>query len=45
MAIGKASFSDDKLLDNYSAVIDEIDTGKAVDRELVGATAGDSASE
>jgi large subunit ribosomal protein L1 len=73
MAIGKASFSDDKLLDNYSAVIDEIvrakpasskgryirsatlattmgpgvrvDTGKTVDRELVGATAGDSASE
>jgi len=67
MAIGKASFDDDKLLDNYSAVIDEIirakpsgskgkyirsatlattmgpgvrvDTGKAVDRELVGATA------
>jgi len=24
MAIGKASFEDDKLLDNYSAVIDEI---------------------
>jgi large subunit ribosomal protein L1 len=24
MAIGKASFPDDKLLDNYSAVIDEI---------------------
>jgi large subunit ribosomal protein L1 len=73
MAIGKASFPEDKLLDNYSAVIDEIvrakpasskgkyirsatlattmgpgvrvDTGKAVDRELVGATAGDSASE
>jgi large subunit ribosomal protein L1 len=71
MAIGKASFDDDKLLDNYSAVIDEIvrakpagskgkyirsatlattmgpgvrvDTGKAIDRELVGA--GDSASE
>ena len=67
MAIGKASFDDDKLLDNYSAVIDEIirakpsgskgkyilsatlattmgpgirvDTGKAVDRELVGAAA------
>jgi large subunit ribosomal protein L1 len=67
MAIGKASFDDDKLLDNYSAVVDEIirakpsgakgkyilsatlattmgpgvrvDTGKAVDRELVGATA------
>ena len=67
MAIGKASFDDDKLLDNYSAVIDEIirakpsgskgkyilsatlattmgpgvrvDTGKAVDRQLVGATA------
>jgi large subunit ribosomal protein L1 len=71
MAIGKASFDDDKLLDNYSAVIDEIirakpsgskgkyiisatlattmgpgvrvDTGKAIDRELVGATAGESA--
>jgi large subunit ribosomal protein L1 len=71
MAIGKASFDDDKLLDNYSAVIDEIirakpsgskgkyirsatlattmgpgvrvDTGKSADRELVGATAGDSA--
>jgi large subunit ribosomal protein L1 len=69
MAIGKASFDGEKLLDNYSAVIDEIvrakpsgakgkyirsatlattmgpgvrvDTGKAVDRELVGA--GDSA--
>jgi len=67
MAIGKASFEDDKLLDNYQAVMDEIvrakpagakgkyirsatlattmgpgirvDTGKAVDRELVGATA------
>ena len=67
MAIGKASFDDDKLLDNYSAVIDEIirakpsgakgkyirsatlattmgpgvrvDTAKAVDRELAGATA------
>ena len=67
MAIGKASFDDDKLLDNYQAVMDEIvrakpagakgkyirsatlattmgpgirvDTGKAVDRELVGATA------
>ena len=67
MAIGKASFDDEKLLDNYSAVIDEIirakpsgakgkyirsatlattmgpgvrvDTGKTVDRELVGATA------
>lgn len=65
MAIGKASFDDDKLLDNYSAVMDEIvrakpsgakgkyirsatlattmgpgvrvDTGKAVDREAVGA--------
>ena len=73
MAIGKASFPDDKLLDNYSAVIDEIirakpssskgkyirsatlattmgpgvrvDTGKTVDRELIGAGAGDSASE
>jgi large subunit ribosomal protein L1 len=72
MAIGKASFDDDKLLDNYSAVVDEIirakpsgakgkyilsatlattmgpgvrvDTGKAVDRELVGATAGESDS-
>ncbi len=71
MAIGKASFDDDKLLDNYQAVMDEIvrakpagakgkyirsatlattmgpgirvDTGKAVDRGLVGATAGDSA--
>jgi large subunit ribosomal protein L1 len=71
MAIGKASFDDAKLLDNYQAVMDEIlrakpagakgkyirsatlattmgpgirvDTGKAVDRELVGATAGDSA--
>ncbi len=67
MAIGKASFDDQKLLDNYQAVMDEIlrakpagakgkyirsatlattmgpgirvDTGKAVDRELVGATA------
>ena len=67
MAIGKASFDSDKLLDNYSAVMDEIirakpsgakgkyirsatlattmgpgvrvDTGKAVDRELVGAAA------
>jgi large subunit ribosomal protein L1 len=73
MAIGKASFDDDKLLDNYSAVIDEIvrakpagakgkyirsatlattmgpgirvDTNKSADRELVGAAAGDSASE
>jgi large subunit ribosomal protein L1 len=72
MAIGKASFPDDQLLDNYSAVIDEIirakpssskgkyirsatlattmgpgvrvDTGKAIDRELVGATAGQSDS-
>lgn len=63
MAIGKASFDDQKLLDNYTAVMDEIlrakpagakgkyirsatlattmgpgirvDTGKAVDRELV----------
>jgi large subunit ribosomal protein L1 len=69
MAIGKASFDADKLLDNYSAVIDEIirakpagskgkyihsatlattmgpgvrvDTGKAVDREAVGAAAGE----
>jgi large subunit ribosomal protein L1 len=68
MAIGKASFDDDKLLDNYQAVMDEIlrakpagakgkyirsatlattmgpgirvDTGKVVDRELVGATVG-----
>ncbi|HEY2055415.1 MAG TPA: 50S ribosomal protein L1 [Solirubrobacterales bacterium] len=68
MAIGKASFDDQKLLDNYQAVMDEIirakpagakgkyirsatlattmgpgvrvDTGKAVDREMVGATAG-----
>jgi large subunit ribosomal protein L1 len=67
MAIGKASFDDDKLLDNYQAVMDEIvrakpagakgkyirsatlattmgpgirvDTGKAVDRDLAGATA------
>jgi large subunit ribosomal protein L1 len=67
MAIGKASFDDDKLLENYQAVMDEIvrakpagakgkyirsatlattmgpgirvDTGKAADRELVGATA------
>jgi large subunit ribosomal protein L1 len=67
MAIGKATFESDKLLDNYQAVMDEIlrakpagskgkyirsatlattmgpgirvDTGKAVDRELVGATA------
>ncbi len=72
MAIGKASFDDDKLLDNYSAVMDEIvrakpsgakgkyirsatlattmgpgvrvDTSKAVDRELVGAAAGESDS-
>ncbi len=70
MAIGKASFDDDKLLDNYQAVMDEIlrakpagakgkyirsatlattmgpgirvDTGKAADRELVGAAASDS---
>ena len=67
MAIGKASFEDQKLLDNYTAVMDEIlrakpagakgkyirsatlattmgpgirvNTGKAVDRELVGASA------
>jgi large subunit ribosomal protein L1 len=67
MAIGKASFEDEKLLDNYQAVMDEIvrakpagakgkyirsatlattmgpgirvDTGKGVDRELVGAAA------
>jgi large subunit ribosomal protein L1 len=66
MALGKASFDSEKLLDNYQAVMDEIlrakpagskgkyirsatlattmgpgirlDTGKAVDRELVGAT-------
>jgi large subunit ribosomal protein L1 len=72
MAIGKASFDDEKLLDNYQAVMDEIlrakpagakgkyihsatlattmgpgirvDTGKGVDRELVGATAGASDS-
>jgi large subunit ribosomal protein L1 len=71
MAIGKASFDGDKLLDNYQAVMDEIirakpagakgkyirsatlattmgpgirvDTGKAVDRELVGASASASA--
>jgi large subunit ribosomal protein L1 len=71
LAIGKASFDDEKLLDNYQAVMDEIlrakpagakgkyirsatlattmgpgirvDTGKAVDRELVGATATASA--
>lgn len=71
MAIGKASFDGQKLLDNYTAVMDEIirakpagakgkyirsatlattmgpgirvDTGKAVDRELVGASAGASA--
>jgi large subunit ribosomal protein L1 len=73
MAIGKASFDVDKLLDNYSAVIDEIvrakpasskgkyirsatlattmgpgvrvDTNKSAERELVGATAGESDSE
>ena len=73
MAIGKASFPDDQLLDNYGAVMDEIvrakpasakgkyirsttlattmgpgirvDTGKAVDRELVGAVAGEPDSE
>jgi large subunit ribosomal protein L1 len=72
MAIGKASFDADKLLDNYGAVIDEIvrakpasskgkyirsatlattmgpgvrvDTNKSADRELVGATAGESDS-
>jgi large subunit ribosomal protein L1 len=72
MAIGKASFDGDKLLDNYSAVVDEIirakpsgakgkyirsatlattmgpgirvDTGKTVDRELVGAAAGETAT-
>jgi large subunit ribosomal protein L1 len=69
MAIGKASFDSEKLLDNYQAVMDEIvrakpagakgkyiisatlattmgpgirvDTGKAVDRELVGAVAAE----
>src|ERR1700743_2487100 len=73
MAIGKASFPDDKLIEHHSAVIDEIirakpsgakgkyilsatlattmgpgvrvDTGKAVDRELVGATAGESSED
>ncbi len=68
----EASFPDDQLLDNYSAVIDEIirakpsaskgkyirsatlattmgpgvrvDTGKAIDREMVGATAAEPAS-
>jgi large subunit ribosomal protein L1 len=73
MAIGKASFDADKLLDNYQAVMDEIlrakpagakgkyirsatlattmgpgvrvDTGKAVDRELVGATAASDSAE
>jgi large subunit ribosomal protein L1 len=72
MAIGKASFDDDKLIDNYQAVMDEIvrakpagakgkyirsatlattmgpgvrvDTGKGVDRELVGATAAEPAT-
>jgi large subunit ribosomal protein L1 len=72
MAIGKASFDDEKLRDNYQAVMDAIlrakpagakgkyirsatlattmgpgirvDTGKSVDRELVGATAGASDS-
>jgi large subunit ribosomal protein L1 len=71
MAIGKATFDGEKLLDNYQAVMDEIlrakpagskgkyilsatlattmgpgirvDTGKAVDRELVSAGAGASA--
>jgi large subunit ribosomal protein L1 len=73
MAIGKASFDGDKLLDNYQAVMDEIlrakpagakgkyirsatlattmgpgvrvDTGKAVDRELVGATVASDSAE
>jgi large subunit ribosomal protein L1 len=73
MAIGKASFDEGQLLDNYTAVIDEImrakpasskgryvisctlsstmgpgirvDTHKASDRELVGATAGETAAE
>jgi large subunit ribosomal protein L1 len=73
MAIGKASFDQDKLLDNYTTVIEEIvrakpasakgryivsctlstsmgpgirvDATKASDRELVGATAGDTAEE
>lgn len=73
LAIGKASFDEDKLLDNYTTVIEEIvrakpasakgryivsctlstsmgpgvrvDTTKAGDRELVGATAGETAEE
>jgi len=73
MAIGKASFDQDKLLDNFTTVIDEInrakpasakgryvvsctlatsmgpgirvDTSKASDRELVGASAGETAAE
>ena len=73
MAIGKASFEADKLLDNYSTVIEEIvrakpasskgkyirsctlattmgpgirvETGKAADRDLVGAGVGDTAEE
>jgi large subunit ribosomal protein L1 len=73
LAIGKASFDEAKLLDNYTTVIEEIvrakpasakgryiisctlstsmgpgirvDTTKAGDRELVGATAGETAEE
>jgi large subunit ribosomal protein L1 len=73
MAIGKASFEGPKLLDNYTAVIEEInrakpasakgryivsctlstsmgpgirvDTGKAKDRELLGAAVGETAAE
>jgi len=73
LAIGKASFDEAKLLDNYTTVIEEIvrakpasakgryilsctlstsmgpgirvDTAKATDRELVGATAGETAEE
>jgi large subunit ribosomal protein L1 len=73
LAIGKASFDEAKLLDNYTTVIEEIvrakpasakgryilsctlstsmgpgirvDTAKATDRELVGATASETAGE
>ena len=73
LAIGKASFEESKLLDNYTTVIEEIvrakpasakgryivsctlstsmgpgirvDTAKAGDRELAGATAGETAEE
>ena len=73
MAIGKASFEADKLLENYSTVLEEIvrakpssskgkyirsctlattmgpgirvETGKAADRELVGAGVADTAEE